>query len=130
MLNLLEIIINTTSHTRDFNIPVMHVTLIFKGQGQAYSHMIKHMIKQTSRLANVTFDRSYNTATAFQRYGRTHCLITFLRRVICTINAASSKRIPFEYRIGVFPFRLLPFRLLPFPPTPISPTPVSPTLKC
>ena len=28
--------------------------------------------------------------TAVQRYGRTHCLITFLPRVFCTIYAESS----------------------------------------
>ena len=38
MLYSLEIIINTTSHARDFIISVMHVELTFKGQGQAYSY--------------------------------------------------------------------------------------------
>ena len=55
------------------------------------------MDKQTSWLVNVTFGwRQVVTfgwrqvmTTAVQRYGQTHCVITFLCRVFCRINTES-----------------------------------------
>ena len=49
--------------------------------------------KQTSWLVNVTFDWRQVMTTAVQRYSGTRCLITFLRRVFCTINTESSQLI-------------------------------------
>ena len=49
--------------------------------------------KQTSWLINVTFHLRQVMTMAVQRYGRSRCLITFLRRVICTINTESSQLI-------------------------------------
>ena len=49
--------------------------------------------KQTSWLVNVTFDWRQVMTTTIQRYGRTRCLITFPRRVFCTINIESSQLI-------------------------------------
>ena len=49
--------------------------------------------KQTSWLVNVTFDWRQVMTSAVQLYGRTCCLITFLRRVFCSANTESSQLI-------------------------------------
>ena len=53
--------------------------------------------KQTFWLVNVTFDWRQIMATAVQRYSRTHCLITFLHCVFCTINIEFSQFIHRNY---------------------------------
>ena len=56
-----------------------------------------HLDKQTSWLINVALDWCQVITTAvrqpIQHYGRTRCLIPFLRRVFCTINNESSQLI-------------------------------------